>query len=828
MQHRSHTRGVTLASTLAAAALLAGCGVGMVQPAIAQTAQMDIAVNKPGITVSPTLYGLMTEEINHSYDGGVYGEAIQNRIFRDDANLPVHWSLVEDGGATGSISLDTTQPINNVLTTCLKMSLTSVGGGQSVGVANEGYWGVPLKRNATYHASFYAKSGDGFTGPLTIALESADGSKTYASASVKQITSQWRQYSLILKTGEVTPSTDNRIVVSGKHTGTVWLNLVSVFPPTYNNRANGNRPDLMRLLGAMKPKFLRLPGGNYLEGNSIAERFQWKKTIGPLADRLGHQSPWGYRSTDGMGLLEFLEWCQDLHMQPVLAVYAGFSLDHEFVGAGPKLQPFVQDALDEIQYVTGGPNTKWGAQRVADGHPAPFPLTYVEVGNEDFFDSNGSYEGRFAQFFDAIKAEYPKIKIIATAQVKTRIPDVVDDHYYRSAAEMARDANHYDSYSRTGPKIFVGEWASTEGNPTPTLQAALGDAAWMTGMERNSDLILIQSYAPLLVNVNNGASQWGTNLIGYDALHSFGSPSYYAQKMFSTNQGNVILPLSLKSITAVSAAEAPLPTGKVGVGTWSTEAEFRNIEVTHDGTTLYKSNFANGDSDWTFGTGQWSTQDGALRQSADATGTQAETGDTTWTDYSYHLQARKISGKEGFLIIFHAKDDANKIWWNVGGWGDTRTSLQSFQNWNSTEIGQSQPVTVDTGRWYDIRVDVAGRDIRCYLDGKLISQAQVVPPAQPDPMYATASRDLKSGDVIVKAVNTSNIPESMNINLTGVSHVNAHAVATVLQGNPDDVNSLADPMKVAPHDVVVNDAAKSFPYTFPAHSVTVLRINAKS
>ncbi|HEU5458561.1 MAG TPA: alpha-L-arabinofuranosidase C-terminal domain-containing protein, partial [Terracidiphilus sp.] len=348
-----------------------------------------------------------------------------------------------------------------------------------------------------------------------------------------------------LKTGAMATSANNHLVLTVAHPGTLWLSLVSLFPPTYKNTPNGTRIDLMEKLAAMHPQFLRFPGGNYLEGNHISERFQWKKTLGPLVDRHGHPSPWGYFSTDGMGLLEFLEWCQDLHMQPVLAVYAGYSLEQEHVNPGPDLEPYVQDALDEIEYVTGDANTKWGAERVKDGHPAAFPLTYVEIGNEDQFDRSGTYEGRYEQFYKAIKAKYPNLQLIATAPLKNFKPDVLDEHYYVRATQNFHDANHYDSADRNGPKIFVGEWATREGTPTPNMGAALGDAAWMTGLERNSDIIIMASYAPLLVNVNPGGMQWETDLIGYDALRSYGSPSYYAQVMFAGYLGDHTLTASL-------------------------------------------------------------------------------------------------------------------------------------------------------------------------------------------------------------------------------------------------------------------------------------------
>jgi alpha-N-arabinofuranosidase len=514
----------------------------MVRPG---TIQID--AGRPGPEFSHGQHGIMTEEINHAYDGGLYAELVQNRTFQDDAASPVHWALVQDGGGTGTIRLDRSQPVSGTaLTTCLRLDVSAPG--RRVGVANAGYWGVPINPATVYHASFYAKAASGFTGPLQLSLESTDGKVTYAEAASPQVSGRWRQYSVTLKTRRAAPSL-GRFVIAISKPGTLWLNQVSLFPPTYHNRPNGNRIDLMEKLAGQKPAFLRFPGGNYLEGDTIASRFNWEKTLGPLAQRPGHQTPWGYRSDDGLGLTEFLNWCSDLKMEPLLAVYAGYSLNHyqnpnpERVAPGPALQPFVQEALDEIEYVTGGPNTKWGAQRIKNGHPEPLPLRYVEVGNEDNFDTSGSYEGRFTQFYDAIKAKYPHLKIIATIPVHLRRPDLIDEHYYLPPRIFEMDIHHYDNYDRNGPKIFVGEWASQDGDTTATLNSALGDAAWMIGMEHNADIVAMETYAPLLVNVDPDAKQWPhPNLIGYDALTSFVSPSYWAQEMMVTHQGNVVLP----------------------------------------------------------------------------------------------------------------------------------------------------------------------------------------------------------------------------------------------------------------------------------------------
>jgi alpha-N-arabinofuranosidase len=234
-----------------------------------------------------------------------------------------------------------------------------------------------------------------------------------------------------------------------------------------------------------------------------------------------------------MGLLEFLEWTEDLKIAPVLTVYAGYSLGGTHIAPGSSLQPFVDEALEEVEFTIGDTSTNWGAVRAKLGHPAPFPIKYVEIGNEDFFDKSGSYEDRYAQFYEAIKAKFPTLQLIATMPLKRMKPDVLDDHYYRRADEFFEDVKHYDKIDRNGPKIFVGEWATREGSPTTNLGAALGDAAWMTGMERNSDLVVMASYAPLFVNVNPGGMQWQSDLIGYDAMSSYGAPSFYAQSMFA-------------------------------------------------------------------------------------------------------------------------------------------------------------------------------------------------------------------------------------------------------------------------------------------------------
>ena len=580
-------------------ALLGVVSVGVAQPVL--TIQADKIVKH----VSPALYGLMTEEINHSYDGGLYAELIQNRAFLDDDQTPKCWSVVQNNSSTATMALDTTETFNGKVT--LKLDVATASKNSPAGVANSGYWGIPVFPSTRYHASVYAKASKSDSGPITISIVSDDGNTVYARARVPHLSADWQKYEVTLKTGRrVTPTAKTHFVLSAERPGAIWLGFVSLFPPTWGNQPNGFRKDLLQMLIDMNPKFLRLPGGNYLEGNSIPEHFPWKKTIGPIEDRPGHNSPWGYRSTDGLGLLEFLQWCEDMKSEPVLAVYAGYSLNGRHIRPGPRLDPYVQDALDEIEYVMGPTTSKWGAERAKDGHPKPFPLHYVEIGNEDWFDRSGSYDQRFTQFYKAIKAKYPQLKCISTIgndadaslRVRSSNPDLFDEHYYRNARTYLDDAHHFDGYDRKGPQIFVGEWAAYETSfppwdkrsadwpPTPNMTAALGDAAWMTGLERNSDLIPMQSYAPLLVNVNPGGRQWRPNLIGYDTLHCFGSPSYYAIKIFANNVGDQIPEATLNDSKIYESVTSDSKNGDIIIKLVNAEAVPQPLKLDIRGANL--------------------------------------------------------------------------------------------------------------------------------------------------------------------------------------------------------------------------------------------------
>ena len=519
------------------AASAQGHGAAAVQP----VAHLDVDTRVVAKPASEGLYGLMTEEINHAYEGGLYAELISNNTFRGTWDGIQNWGVVVKGNAQVTAGVDKTDGPSTALPTSMELKVTAASAGNEAGVSNPGYWGIAVRPHTTYKGSFYAKA-DGDMGPVTARLIADNTGALLASATVELGAGGWAKHEYTLTTGAVVTSSTNHLELTVAKPGTLRLQLVSLFPPTFENQPNGNRTDLIEKMAAMHPNFIRLPGGNYLEGDRLEDWYNWKKTIGPLVDRPGHMAPWTYWSTDGFGLQEFLNWTENLHVEPVLAVYAGYALKGEHIKPGKDLEPFVQDALDEVEYVAGDSSTKWGAERAKNGHAAPYPLHYIEIGNEDWFDKSGSYDARFEQFAEALRKKYPQYKLIATTPVKVKAgdePDLIDDHYYKSPAEMFEMVHHYDDAPRTGPKVFVGEWATRSGSPTPNFGDALGDAAFMTSMERNSDLIKIASYAPLLVNVNPGAMQWPTDLIGFDALTSYGSPSYYAQCMFGAHMGDV-------------------------------------------------------------------------------------------------------------------------------------------------------------------------------------------------------------------------------------------------------------------------------------------------
>jgi alpha-L-arabinofuranosidase len=518
------------------------------------TTIVTVDTTSPGITVSPDLFSAFMEDINYGGEGGVYNDQIRNSGFNDSTNALNAWTAVADSGVIDALASDATTGPTAQLTKSGKLTITSgVSATRRAGIANGGYFGVAVKPSTAYSISFYAKATSNFTGPLTVSLESTGG-VIYASAVVRSISNGWAKYAVTLTTAATAPvSSGNRIVLSTTSTAangaTLWFGAVHAFPPSYKGATTNHlRPDLMEKLAAMKPATFRVPGGNYLEGNYYADRFKWYETIGKLENRPGHfNSAWGYWSSDGMGLDEYLQMAEEIGSRPILAVYAGYSLRGDS-STGAQLTTDVQDAINELHYVLDPVTTSWGAMRAANGHPAPYDVREVEVGNEDFFSS--TYSARYPLFYDAIRAAFPQLKIIAS-DVNTggRPYDILDEHYYNSPAWFQNSFDFYTNRSRASPKVMVGEYAANQGNPTNNMASALGDATFMLGTMKNSDLVTMAMYAPIWANVNG--IQWAPDLIGFDASTSYGSPTYYAQAMLASNHGQTVVSSSLSGATGL-------------------------------------------------------------------------------------------------------------------------------------------------------------------------------------------------------------------------------------------------------------------------------------
>ncbi|MDR3456937.1 MAG: alpha-L-arabinofuranosidase C-terminal domain-containing protein [Verrucomicrobiae bacterium] len=786
-------------------------------------AVVTIQADQPGPVVSSNLFGIFFEEINYGGEGGIYAEMVRNRAFYS-ASSPLFWTLVTQGSASGSITVDPGRSLSTNIPNSLNLTLTAGTG--SIGAGNSGFWGMSLVAGATYDLNFYACATNGFAGPVGARLESADGSTVYAQTSFSGLTANWQHYAAPLVSSGT--DTNARLVVSIANPGTIWLDVVSLFPrATFHSRTNGLKLNLANALAALKPSFFRFPGGNYIESNTTTNAVRWKKSIGDIAARPGHlNDSWGYWSSDGFGAYEFFQYCEDMGMQPLYGINAGLMLGYNGSTNNTvpldQMGPWVQDALDLIQYANGDTNTTWGAVRAASGHPAPFNLKYLEIGNEN---GGSYYDARYTLFYDAIKAQYPDIKLISPVWGSPSSPvsrpvEIMDEHYYASPATFISYATKYDSYSRSGPKVFVGEYAVTSGYGTyGNLSAALGEAAFMTGMERNSDVVQMASYAPLFANVNG--IQWHPDLIYYDSSRWFGTPSYYVQMLFGQNRGDVVLPSNV-AVTG-NTTNAALH-GAIGVGSWNTAVQYTNIMVTSNGVTLYQSDFAGqGTNGWHIVNGTWSANAGLFQQtSTSTTDCRASTGNTNWANYTLSLRARKTAGSEGFTILFNWMDDNNWTWLNVGGWGNTLTGIEQNSGGAKTILGTRISQVINANTWYDISITLTGNRMQCYVNGSLVQDV-----TYPSGLIASTTYARTGGQIIVKAVNPYSTPLTTTFNIAGVNAVAANAsVIQLTSGSAADENSLAAPTYVSPVTNTIANAGTNFTLTLPANSLSILRLQA--
>ncbi|MFD3618625.1 alpha-L-arabinofuranosidase C-terminal domain-containing protein [Streptomyces sp. NPDC058676] len=782
-----------------------------------------------GAKIDDTMYGVFFEDINRAADGGLYAELVQNRSFEystaDNTSYTPLTSWTVDG--TAQVVNDDGR-LNE-----RNRNYLSVGAGSSV--TNAGYnTGIHVDEGKKYDFSVWARATGGTT--LTVTLQDADG--TLATARKVAVTrSGWAKYTATFTATRT--SSDGRLAVASS--AAAALDMVSLFPrDTYKHQSNGLRKDLAEKVAALHPGFLRFPGGCLVNTGSMEDyseasdwqrkrSYQWKDTIGPVEERATNSNFWGYNQSYGLGYYEYFRFAEDVGAMPlpvVPALVTGCG-QNKAVDDEALLERHIQDTLDLIEFANGPVTSTWGKKRAQMGHPRPFHLTHLGVGNEENLPVE--YMARFKQFRAAIEAKYPDITVVSnsgpddagstfdTAWQLNRDANVamVDEHYYNSPQWFLQNNDRYDSYDRGGPKVFLGEYASW-GN---AFKNGLAEAAFMTGLERNADVVKLASYAPLYANEDY--VQWSPDMVWFNNHASWNSANYEVQKLFMNNVGDRVVP---STATGTPSLLAPI-TGAVGLSTWATTAAYDDVKVTGaDGTTLLSDDFSGDASRWNHtGGGSWSVQDGQYVQGdVAAENTMVSAGDPSWHDYDLHVKATKKSGKEGFLVAFGVKDTGNYYWWNLGGWNNTQSAVeQAVDGGKSTLV--SKAGSIETGRAYDIDVKVRGRQVTLYLDGQEWGSFTDDKPAEPFRQVVT--KDKKTGDLIVKVVNAQSSAARTAIDLGGAK-VASRAKVTTLAAAPDAVNTETD-TAVAPVSSVYAGVAAKFTYTFPANSITFLRIKQR-
>lgn len=531
-----------------------------------QSINLDVDASKTITKIQPTMFGLFFEDINFAADGGLYAEMIKNRSFEFDKPL-MGWeqpntkrsSLNKESGSATPIEI----AANN--TNFCRVEINNATG---YALINEGFRGMGVKRDAKYNLSIKASNQEGNIKKIIIQLIDKD-QKVIGETVIVPISKEWKTYTSQFTATQTEAKAKLKITFEG--TGTIDLDMISLFPEdTWKNRKNGLRKDLVQLLYDMKAGFLRFPGGCIVEGRTLADRYQWKKSVGDVEERrtminrwnmeFNHKPTPDYFQSFGLGFYEYFQLSEDIGAAPLPILSCGMACQYNTGQLAPleELDPYVQDALDLIEFANGSEDTPWGKLRSDMGHPKPFGLKYIGVGNEQW---GPDYIDRYKVFEKAIKAKYPNIIIVsgsgpspdgehfdyAMQELKKLDAQLIDEHYYKSPQWFRENATRYDKYDRKGPKIFAGEYAAQSvsgANPNNrnNWECAFSEAAFMTGLERNADVVNLTSYAPLMAHED--AWQWTPDMIWFNNLEAYGSANYYVQKLFSTNKGTDLLIIS--------------------------------------------------------------------------------------------------------------------------------------------------------------------------------------------------------------------------------------------------------------------------------------------
>ncbi|MEV4477475.1 alpha-L-arabinofuranosidase C-terminal domain-containing protein [Nonomuraea sp. NPDC049504] len=790
------------------------------------TGDLTVDTRAKGTKVSPDLYGVFYEDINHAADGGLYAELVQNRSFEFNAtDEPTYTGLTAwtkaERGATAALAVTGDRPLNANNRNYLRLDVTGTG---TAGVRNAGFnRGLPLREGERYDLSLWARRRE----PGTLTVTAEDGTTMLGRATVRVKAGGWARYRASFTASATTDA--GRLVVQAP-AGRTDLDMVSLFPrETY--KGHGMRADLAKLIADLEPRFLRFPGGcvtnvgtydPYAETGDRRRIYQWKETIGPVEERPTNFNFWGYNQSYGLGYYEYFQFAEDIGAKalPVLSVGVNGCGENRPLTDEAELARWVQDTLDLIEFANGPATSPWGKKRAEMGHPKPFGLEYIGLGNEEIYEE---FFTNYPKFAAAIRAKHPDITIISnsgqTSQgawfdrmwqfARDQKADLVDEHYYNNPDWFLANNHRYDSYDREGPQVFVGEYAS-RGN---TFYNALSEASYLTGIERNSDVVKLASYAPLLANVDY--VDWSPDLIWFDNDQAYGSPSYHVQRLFATNAGDRVVPSRFEG--------EPRPVedirGAVGLGAWNTAVRYDDVKVTAaDGTVLLADDFSAGAGRWSPGLGTWAVQDGAYVQTAQVEDARSTAGSADWSNYTIEVTARKTAGAEGFLIMFGVRDSGNYYWWNVGGWNNTQSAVEKAVNGGKSSIATSS-TTVETGRDHRLKVQVSGRTITTWLDGEKVDE--FVDASRVEPLYQVVSRDGKS--ITLKVVNAQDSAVRGSVDL-GSARLRPSATVTTLTGSPSDVNSLSDPDRISPRRQRVTGFSSAFTYDFPAYSVTFIEL----
>ena len=538
---------------------------------MAQTPKiLHVSANKPTGTVQPTMWGVFFEDINFGADGGIYAELIKNRSFEFFKPL-MGWKIEQKPFIEGAVTVLNRNDINTANPRYLSVNLNNATKG-SLAIVNEGFRGMGIKKDLQYTFSLQYQSSNN---AITIHVELLnEAHETIGSTVFSPLVTngKWEKQTVQFTSKATSAKATCKIWFEGS--GTIKIDMVSLFPEdTWKKRPGGMRADMIQLLADMKPGFLRFPGGCIVEGFDLSQRYQWKKTIGPIENRqliinrwnfeFAHRPAPDYFQTFGLGFYEYFQLAEDIGAAPLPILNCGMACQFNSAELVPidQIDPYVQDALDLIEFANGAINSTWGKIRAEMGHPQPFNLTMIGIGNENW---GPQYIERLKIFQKAIKEKYPYIKLITSAgtdpdgarfdalntTLRSLNVDFIDEHYYRKPEWFIQNVRRYDNYPRNNVKVFAGEYAAQSDktvsvNNKNNWLSALSEAAFMTGLERNADVVQMASYAPLFAHAD--AWQWTPDLIWVDNLRAYGTTDYYVQQLFSVNKGNRVLPITLNN-----------------------------------------------------------------------------------------------------------------------------------------------------------------------------------------------------------------------------------------------------------------------------------------